>query len=469
MATEKKNVLDADHCYLWFFVAVLVGIIVSALPTPEGLTPEGQTYLAILSAMLIMFLTEPLPLPMVMVMGASALMVSQVGSTSDVWLPFAHPVVFFVLGCLMIAAVAESVGLTRRLAQILLRYCGTNVVRFSFLSCILLGAAASIMHDVSAVTLGLMTILPLMREIDIRPGSRTGIFLIISLTFACSAGGMGTLVGGGRNMVAAAFLHDLTGLTISFEQWMLRAFPLIFLAIPAVWAAVYLVFRPDRSLHFRNPNPGHQAEREPLSGNEVKALVLIVITFIGFFTSGLHDLDYSIIVMISAALLLLMRVVDWEYINSRTEWAVSFLVFGGGISLGQAMDYTGAGKYLAHVFFPLFEGRGWFLLFVGIGIFASLMTELMANVAAASLIMPIAIPMAQMEGIDPTVVALALGMFTSFSYLIVVGCPPNVVAYSFGYFRASDLFKAGVIAQPLGMLATALAALVWWSIIGFAG
>ena len=463
---KAKPSLD-DQGLMWFAVALLVGLVVWMLPTPDGLSPHAHIYLAMISSLLVLFLTEPIPLPMVMALGASAMIILGIGGTSQVWTPFAHPVVFFVLGCLMVAAVAEKVGLTRRLAQVLIRYCGTNVVRFSFFSCMVLGTAASIMHDVSAVTLGIMTILPLMREASIRPGSRTGIFLIIALTFSCSAGGMGTLVGGGRNMVAAAFLQDMTGLTISFEQWLIRVLPLIFFNIPAVWAAVYIVFKPDRSLHFSDSL--QHAKRKPLSINEMKALVVVALVFIGFFTSGLHGLDYSVVVVVGVAVLLLMGVVDWNFINERTEWAVSFLVFGGGISLGHAMDYTGAGEYLAQVFFPAFEGRGWFLLFIGIGVFASLMTELMANVAAASLIMPIAIPMAQMGNIDPTIVALALGMFTSFSYLIVVGCPPNVVAYSFGYFKSSDLFKGGLLAQPLGMLATALAALVWWNIIGFVG
>ena len=71
-----------------------------------------------------------------------------------------------------------------------------------------------------------------------------------------------------------------------------------------------------------------------------------------------------------------------------------FFIFGGGISLGLAMGYSGAATYFANLFFPLVQGGGWLLLFVGVGVFGALVTNAMANVAAAALILPIVIPMA---------------------------------------------------------------------------
>ena len=164
--------------------------------------------------------------------------------------------------------------------------------------------------------------------------------------------------------------------------------------------------------------------------------------------------------------MLMLGLVNWNWLNEKTEWAVTFLVFGGGIALGTAMGYSGAAEFLASVFFPLFEGKGVLLLFVGVGVFAAILTNLMANVAAAALILPIAIPIAQMSGINPVIIAMALGMFTSFAYLLVIGCPPNVVSYSFGYFKASDLLKAGLVALPVGVLVLILIAMTWWNIIG---
>ena len=106
------------------------------------------------------------------------------------------------------------------------------------------------------------------------------------------------------------------------------------------------------------------------------------------------------------------------------------------------------------------------MLFAGVAIFGALITNAMANVAAAALILPIVIPLAQMEGVDPTVLALCLGMATSFAMLLVIGCPPNAISYSYGYFRSVDLTRAGLVATPILLIILILAASVWWKILG---
>jgi len=106
------------------------------------------------------------------------------------------------------------------------------------------------------------------------------------------------------------------------------------------------------------------------------------------------------------------------------------------------------------------------LLFVGVGVFGALVTNAMANVAAAALILPIVIPMAQLEGVDPRVIALCLGTATSFAMLLVIGCPPNAIAYSYRYFKASDLTKVGLVATPILLGILILVAVVWWKILG---
>jgi len=49
------------------------------------------------------------------------------------------------------------------------------------------------------------------------------------------------------------------------------------------------------------------------------------------------------------------------------EWGTALFIFGGGISLGLAMGYSGAADYFAYLFFPLVQGGGWLLLFAGGG------------------------------------------------------------------------------------------------------
>ena len=307
-----------------------------------------------------------------------------------------------------------------------------------------------------------MTMLPLMRAAGIEPNSSTAKFMMISLPFACSAGGMGTLVGGGRCMVAAAFLKEFTGLEITFFDWIKYALPGALITVPAAVGVVYLIFRPNPKYKL----PNFDEAIGPWSSMEKRTLIIIGLTFILWLTKGIHGIDYSVTGMLGVAGLILAGVLEWEDIHKNLEGGTALFIFGGGISLGLAMGYSGAADYFAHLFFPLVQGGGWLLLFAGVAVFGALVTNAMANVAAAALILPIVIPMAQLEGVNPTVLALCLGMATSFAMLLVIGCPPNAIAYSYRYFKSSDLTKVGAIATPVLVGLLILVATVWWKILG---
>jgi sodium-dependent dicarboxylate transporter 2/3/5 len=183
-------------------------------------------------------------------------------------------------------------------------------------------------------------------------------------------------------------------------------------------------------------------------------------------TKGLHGIDYSVTGMIGVAALVAIGALRWRDIHENLEWGTALFIFGGGICLGLAMASSGAASYFAYLFFPLVEGKGWLVLLGGVCVFGALVTNAMANVAAAALILPIVIPLAQLEGVDPRVLALGLACATSFAMILVIGCPPNAIAYSYRQFSSFDLTRAGLVATPVLLTLLLAAAGVWWSILG---
>ena len=163
------------------------------------------------------------------------------------------------------------------------------------------------MHDAAACAIGIVTMLPLMRAAGIEPHSRTAKFMMLSLPFACSCGGMGTLVGGGRCMVAAAFLKEFTGLEITFFDWIKYAMPAAILTVPVAVIVVYFVFRPDPNYQL----PEFDEEMAPWSRLEIKTLIIIGLTFCLWLTKGLHGIHYSVTGMLGVAALVLFDVLKW--------------------------------------------------------------------------------------------------------------------------------------------------------------
>lgn len=428
----------------------------------DGLSPAAKRFLAVLVVLVFLFVAEPIPLEITAICIGVFLVVMGIADVKEAWAPYMHPVVIFIMCCLIFAISLDKAGLTKRLGYFIVKKAGGSVIRFTFILAIGLGVSSAFIHDAAATAIGIVTMLPLMRSVGIEPNTGTARFMLISLAFACSAGGMGTLVGGGRCMVAAAFLKEFTGLEITFFDWIKYALPGALVTVPAAVGVAYLVFRPDPKFKM----PVFKEKLGPWSLLEKKTLVICGITFLLWLTKGFHGIDYSVTGMLGVGALVLTGVLEWEDIHKNLEWGTALFIFGGGISLGLAMGYSGAATYFAHLFFPLVKGGGWLLLFVGVGVFGALVTNAMANVAAAALILPIVIPIAQLEGVNPTILALCLGMATSFAFLLVIGCPPNAIAYSYRYFRSSDITKAGLVATPILLALLILVAAVWWKILG---
>jgi sodium-dependent dicarboxylate transporter 2/3/5 len=428
----------------------------------DGLSPKAKRFLAVLVVLIFLFVAEPIPLEITAICIAAFLVLMGITDVKTAWAPYMHPVVVFIMCCLIFAISLEKAGLTKRLGYFIIKKAGNSVVRFTFIISIGLGISSSFMHDAAATAIGIVTMLPLMRAVGIDPHTNTAKFMMLSLPFACSCGGMGSLVGGGRCMVAAAFLKEFTGIEITFFDWIKYAMPAALLTVPAAVLIVYLVFRPDPKFKL----PEFDEELGPWSRMEKKTLIIIGFAFLLWLTKGFHGIHYSVTGMLGVGGLVLFGILKWEDIHENLEWGTALFIFGGGISLGLAMGYSGAATYFANLFFPYVQGGGWLLLFAGVGIFGALVTNAMANVAAAALILPIVIPMAQLEGVDPTVIALCLGTATSFAMLLVIGCPPNAIAYSYRYFRASDITKVGLVATPVLLGILILVAAVWWRVLG---
>ncbi len=465
MDTQQKPIYNKSKI-LWLVISIIIGFIVWNLPTPNGLSIEGHKLISLLASLIIIFAKEIVALPITMASAGAMIILLRIGELDQVWSSYANSVVIFVIACLMLANIADHVGLTDRIGKFLLSKFGSNLLKFSFFSCLIFGISSAFLHDVSSITLGLITLIPLMRAADIKPGSETGKFLVISLAFSCSAGGMGALTGGGRNVISVKFLEELTGETISFLQWMIHALPPAILLIPIIWGSVYLVFKPDKSITFSKKMIEDSKEKKLFSKDEKVTFILLILILGGFMFGNVINIHYSIVAVLGVFILAALGMVDWKRLNDEVAWAVSIFIFGGGIAIGRAMQYTGTSNYIADLILPVFEGKSWIIIFILAGLLGVLLSEFMANVAAASLVVPIAIPVVMQVGVNPAIIALGVSMFTSFAYLLVIGCPPNAIAYSYGYFSSSDLLKAGLVAQTTAIIGTVIITFIWWNILG---
>ncbi|GFP26462.1 hypothetical protein HKBW3S25_01955, partial [Candidatus Hakubella thermalkaliphila] len=144
------------------------------------------------------------------------------------------------------------------------------------------------------------------------------------------------------------------------------------------------------------------------------------------------------------------------------------MVFGSGFALGVAMLDTGAGKWIAEQVFPLFEGAPWPIVSFGVGWISSILTSFMANAAATALLMPVVIPLADLAGTPSLPIAMTVPLATTF-VLLVIGCPPTLIAYGLGYFTQIEAFKAFFARTFVCLIVATAVQAVWWPLVGMPG
>ena len=98
-----------------FTLAPLVFITLLLLPFP-ALTPQAHRLAGVMAAVIILWMTEAIPLPVTAVLAAAVCVILQVAPAKEVFAPFADPLMFLFIGSFILARAIFLNGLDRRLA-----------------------------------------------------------------------------------------------------------------------------------------------------------------------------------------------------------------------------------------------------------------------------------------------------------------------------------------------------------------
>jgi sodium-dependent dicarboxylate transporter 2/3/5 len=446
-------------------IALALGIAIMMLPRPENLTPEGHRFLALLITVVVLWVSEAVPIGVTALVAGAGLILLHIQPAENAWAPFASPAVMFVLMVIMFGVVLNEVGLANRLMFYLLKFAGTKIKRLSLILAVGCTITSSVFHDATITVIMVFAFVPVFMSMGLKPGMghRLPMFFMMLIPLAASAGGFGTLLGGGRNPLALEILQKFSAgeITIGFLEYIVIMFPICILTAVATWAILWILFRPKekelKDVDLEDPGPMSNAEKG--------VLVIFVITFILWFSGDLTGWHYSVPAAFAILGFCAPGYISFRTICDKFPWE-SWIVFGAGVSLGVSMLDSGAGRFLAETLLPLLDGKPMFIVYYGIGFFGSFLSSMMSNSAAVALMLPIVLPMAEMMQMSPQSVAMIAPMTTSF-IMLVIGCPPTIIAYSTGYFSQVDFIKIAIPWCLILLLICTLSTIVYWPLIGF--
>lgn len=164
--------------------------------------------------------------------------------------------------------------------------------------------------------------------------------------------------------------------------------------------------------------------------------------------------------MLTAGLMLITRCCSSNAARNSLDLGV-ILVIAGSFGIGEALEKSGAAKYIAHQLIGL-AGDNPHILLAAVYLVTMLFTELITNNAAAVLIFPIAMAAARDQGLNFMPFAIAIMMAASASFSTPIGYQTNLMVYGPGGYKFTDYFRIGIPLNALMAIVTiTLAPFIW--------
>ncbi|MCA9752523.1 MAG: anion permease, partial [Gemmatimonadetes bacterium] len=149
----------------------------------------------------------------------------------------------------------------------------------------------------------------------------------------------------------------------------------------------------------------------------------------------------------------------------HVNWGI-IIMYGGAVALGSALVDSGAAHWLALVLVSNSMVPP-FLVLVAIAAGTLILTEGISNSAAVAVVLPIALSLAEFEGISAKLIAFTVALPAGLAFCLPMGSPPNAITYSAGYFRLRDVLVLGLVLKVVG-LGIMLGLMHWvWPTLGF--
>jgi di/tricarboxylate transporter len=199
-----------------------------------------------------------------------------------------------------------------------------------------------------------------------------------------------------------------------------------------------------------------QPVRWEKAGFAIAILVaMVLIAAVGPFGWGMLEAA-----LLAAGAMLAFRCVTATQARRAVDWQV-LIVIAAALGLGQAMEVTGAARFIAEKLIELARGNPWMTLLI-VYLITTTLTEMITNNAAAVLVFSIAMGAAEAMGVDFKPFLFTIMMAASASFVTPIGYQTNLMVMGPGGYRFGDYVRMGLPLNLMACLVTCtLAPLIW--------
>lgn len=454
----------------------LIALIAAPLPLPL----PAHRLAGVMAMVVVLWITEALPLSVTAMLGPVLAVILGVAPARTALAPFADPIIFLFIGAFILAEAMFVHGLDRRIAFSALssRFVGSSAGRIL----VVYGgvtAAISMWISNTATTammfpIGLSLVSHMSRGTRGRTMHGFAMAMMLITAFAASIGGMATPVGTPPNLIGIGMIERITGTEIGFFNWMALGVPAVIILFAATAGLFYLLAVRGIEMEegstdsvrdeLRRLGSLGRGERNVLFAFGTTVALWIapgILSLLGmdqmpFARAYAQLMPEGVAAMVGALLLFLLPIewrarrftITWEQ-ASKIDWGIVML-YGGGLALGELSFSTGLADAMGRgitSWLPSHTPVSLTILFTATAI---LLSETTSNTAAANMIVPVAIAVAQASGVRAIEPALGATLGASMGFMMPVSSPTNAIVYSSGYVPIGQMMRYGIILDVLG-------------------
>jgi solute carrier family 13 (sodium-dependent dicarboxylate transporter), member 2/3/5 len=426
--------------------------------------------LAIVSLMIIYWITEPIEHGLTAFLGCFLFWVLNVTSFGAAFSGFATNTPWFIFGGLLMGGAAAKTGLATRIGYIVIKLIGVSYTKL-LLSIIVVVLILNFFVPAGVAQVALLApiLIGIVAAFGLDKLSNVGRGLFVIMTYSCGLFNK-MILAGGNSILTRGMVEKMTGQQIYWGQFFIAYLPATIITVFVSWYVILKLYPPEKK-----ELPGGRRYLQdaldkmgPWSANEKKTLVWLLLAVGLWATDLLHGLNPAAVAIAVGLGLTFPKI---GVLTTKDIKATNFLMImfmAGAISMGEVLVSTKAVDVLSAALMswmtPLLGSP-----FLGInvlywsGFLVHFIVGSENSMITATL--PMIINFAVNNGFN--VIALSLAWsFSAGGKIFVYQSTPLVMGYSFGYFEAKDLIKVGLILTLVEGLIMALLVPLYWPLVG---
>ena len=420
--------------------------------------------LCVLAVACFLFVTELIPLAVTAMAACTALGILGVLPSKQVYAGLSNSTVVLFGGMFVIGAAMFRTGLAQAIGVAVVKKAGTNEVPLMGAVMLVTIVLSSVSSNTGTVACLMPVIIGICQAAKIAPSRQ-----LMPLAIAANVGGTITMIGTPPNVIVTGALSAAGLPTFGFFEFASIGIPLsIIVFFFTLFIGRHLLPKNDigemdeEALKEAAEEAGAGGDDEPKSTTKMWISGLIMIGVVICMALDLKTLPLQTAAVTGAILCVITGCLKEKEAYAGIDWVTIFL-FAGMLSVATAMEKTGAGKLIADaVVGSMGEHPNAVVLCAVLYLISNVLTQFMSNTAAAALLAPIGISIAQSIGADPKPVLMAIGIAASMAFATPMATPPNTLVLGPGGFTFNDYVKVGLPLCIVTFIASVIIIPIFW-------